>query len=155
MVGELSGKILRVAISILAQLVDNKPSFKQKQTIHKNGVGKIEALLVQTPAPPPPYTTPPFPGWNIPSNKCTAHDPKHRSRGTGQAGAQLGLGFRGSLGDHAPRDDALRNQLLHAADVQLRVLGGHVLLVLQHPRHIRHQDQLLRFERGRNLCSVC
>lgn len=55
------------------------------------------------------------------------------------------------LGDHPARDDALVYQLLAVADGQLRKLGGGVVLVAQHARHVGHQDQLLRLERGRNL----
>mmetsp|Transcript_789 Transcript_789/g.2421 ORF Transcript_789/g.2421 Transcript_789/m.2421 type:complete len:253 (+) Transcript_789:1121-1879(+) len=57
------------------------------------------------------------------------------------------------LGNHAAGNDTLVHQLPGGADVQLGVLGGDVVLVLQHARHVCHQDQLLRLQCRRQLAG--
>jgi len=57
------------------------------------------------------------------------------------------------LGNHAAGDDSLCYELPRVLDVELRELGGYVVLVPHHARHIRHEDQFLCFQRRRHLVT--
>lgn len=43
-----------------------------------------------------------------------------------------------ALGNHAAGNDALLDQVARLANAELGKLGGHVRLVTQHARHVRH-----------------
>lgn len=114
----------------------------------------LGGLLLKGPLPCPP---------RAPSNSTPLPSPQprpapetavmrrmRRSPGTLGRNSNL-LNSNPCLWDHAARDDALIHKLLAVADGQLGKLGGGVVLVAQHARHVGHQDQLLRLERRRNL----
>mmetsp|Transcript_13489 Transcript_13489/g.25788 ORF Transcript_13489/g.25788 Transcript_13489/m.25788 type:complete len:277 (-) Transcript_13489:677-1507(-) len=55
------------------------------------------------------------------------------------------------LGNHPAGDDVLVDQVPRGVDVELPVKRAHVVLVPEHPRDVRHQDELLGAKRRRNL----